>query len=212
MVRSTVWVLSTLLLASPLVQAASDAAPKKPTPQKIKPKLVRKSSAALGSSAAVAAVAAPALAPSAATPAPTTPAPTTVPPLAEPLSTALPADMGLSPELAMLVRQVHLGDLPCELGQTVQLRPDAKEAGLFHLRHQQRHFRMRPVISRTGAIRLEDEKAGAVWLQLSNKSMLMDQKAGRRLADVCVHPEQAVVAQQMQANPPPSLLEPGPAR
>ncbi len=207
MVRSAVWVLSTLLLASPLVQAASDAAPKKPTPQKIKPKLVRKSSAALGSSAAVAAVAAPALAPSAATP-----APTTVPALAEPLSTALPADMGLSPELAMLVRQVHLGDLPCELGQTVQLRPDAKEAGLFHLRHQQRHFRMRPVISRTGAIRLEDEKAGAVWLQLSNKSMLMDQKAGRRLADVCVHPEQAVVAQQMQANPPPSLLEPGPAR
>jgi hypothetical protein len=37
-------------------------------------------------------------------------------------------------------------------------------------------YRMVPVASRTGALRLEDEKAGAVWIQIANKSMLMNQK------------------------------------
>ena len=49
---------------------------------------------------------------------------------------------------------------------------------------------MHPVESRTGAIRLEDPKRGAMWLQLGNKSMLMSQKLGQRLADECQSPEQ----------------------
>ena len=47
---------------------------------------------------------------------------------------------------------------------------------------------MHPVESRTGAIRLEDPKRGAMWLQLGNKSMLMSQKLGQRLADECHEP------------------------
>ncbi len=68
-------------------------------------------------------------------------------------------------------------------------------------------FNMRPVTSRTGAIRLEDARAGALWLQLGNKSMLMSQKLGQRLADECVSPEQAVVAEALKRNPAPSILE-----
>jgi hypothetical protein len=48
---------------------------------------------------------------------------------------------------------------------------------------------------------------GAVWLQLSNKSMLMSQKLGRRLADECRSPLQQVVAEQLKLNPAPSLLD-----
>ena len=59
----------------------------------------------------------------------------------------------------------------------------------------------------TGAIRLEDKAAGIVWLQLANKSMLMSQKLGRRLADECRSPLQAQVAQAMLVNPPPSVLD-----
>jgi hypothetical protein len=66
---------------------------------------------------------------------------------------------------------------------------------------------MHPVSTSTGAIRLEDTKAGAVWLQLANKSMLMDQKRGRRIADECAHPEQMAFAQNMKHNPPPKLFD-----
>jgi hypothetical protein len=66
---------------------------------------------------------------------------------------------------------------------------------------------MVPVLSKTGAIRLEDEAAGVVWLQLANKSMLMSQKLGKRLADACVNAEQLIVARDLERNPAPSLLD-----
>ena len=68
-------------------------------------------------------------------------------------------------------------------------------------------FRMFPVPTSTGAIRLEDQKAGAVWLQLANKSMLMSQKLGIRLADECTTPTQLEVAQNLKLNPPASILD-----
>ena len=72
-------------------------------------------------------------------------------------------------------------------------------------------FRMHPVESRTGAIRLEDPKRGAMWLQLGNKSMLMSQKLGQRLADECQSPEQLTYAETLKKNPLPSILESTPA-
>ena len=50
-------------------------------------------------------------------------------------------------------------------------------------------------------------RLGTVWLQLANKSMLMDQKKGRRLADECAHPDQLAFAKEMVINPPPSLID-----
>ncbi len=70
---------------------------------------------------------------------------------------------------------------------------------------------MVPVLTSTGAIRLEDASSGAVWLQLANKSMLMDQKQGRRLADACMNADQLVVADAMERSPAPNLLEPLPS-
>lgn len=102
---------------------------------------------------------------------------------------------------------VHVGALACELGQSVQLDADPLAPGYFRLQLQKTVFRMRPVESRTGAVRLEDEKQGAVWIQLANKSMLMSQKLGRRLADECAGAVQRGVAQAMKLNPLPSLLD-----
>ena len=51
---------------------------------------------------------------------------------------------------------------------------------------------MRPVLSSTGAVRLEDVKGQTLMLQIAYKSMLMDVGAGRRLADNCVHEVQAM--------------------
>ncbi|MDO4970431.1 MAG: hypothetical protein Q4E66_13435, partial [Comamonadaceae bacterium] len=55
--------------------------------------------------------------------------------------------------------------------------------------------------------RLEDQRAGATWLQIANKSMLMNQKQGKRMADECMSPEQLQVAEAIKKNPPQSLLE-----
>lgn len=110
-----------------------------------------------------------------------------------------------------IAKKVYVGDIPCELGATVHITPHKKRAGFFIVRAGIQRFRMQPVASRTGAIRLEDPRAGAMWLQLGNKSMLMSQKMGRRLADDCKAPDQAVLDAHLKNNPLPSLLEPLPA-
>ena len=119
--------------------------------------------------------------------------------------------MAQEPELApheiSIAERVHVGTLPCEMGASVRMTADANAPGYFTLQGKGYKYRMRPVATSSGAIRLEDEKAGAVWLQLANKSMLMDQKNGRRLADECAHPDQVAVANDMKVNPPPALID-----
>lgn len=117
------------------------------------------------------------------------------------------AETALTPEELAIAEQVHQGDLPCELGQTVQIRADDKQPGYFDVRVQRKRYRMFPVLSRTGAIRLEDHKGEALWIQLANKSMFIDRKMGRRLADECMSPSQAEVASALKINPRPGLLD-----
>jgi cytochrome c2 len=66
---------------------------------------------------------------------------------------------------------------------------------------------MTPVETTTGAVRLEDTQAGAMWLQLPNKSMLMNSKLGQRMADECQSDHQTAEANRMKLDPPPSLLD-----
>jgi len=105
-----------------------------------------------------------------------------------------------------VAKQVYVGELPCELGASVHVRP-ARRTGLFVVSTKGYRFLMHPVESRTGAIRLEDAKRGAMWLQLGNKSMLMSQKLGRRLADECQSPQQVTFAEELKRNPRPSILD-----
>ncbi|WP_326536498.1 hypothetical protein [Pseudorhodoferax sp.] len=121
---------------------------------------------------------------------------------------ATEAVMGAA-ELAIAER-VHVGALPCELGNTVHLSADAEHPGYFDLQMAKTRYRLVPVPTSTGAIRLEDSKSGAVWLQLANKSMLMNHKLGQRMADECKSPQQVAVAEQFKLQPPPSVLEAAP--
>ena len=118
--------------------------------------------------------------------------------------------MKLTPADLEVAKHVYIGDIPCELGATVHITPHKRE-GFFIVRAGIQRFRMHPVESRTGAIRLEDPVGGAMWLQLGNKSMLMSQKMGKRLADECMNPAQSAVNEALKKNPMPSLLEPLPA-
>lgn len=121
------------------------------------------------------------------------------------------AEAALTPAELAIAERVHVGTLPCELGANVTITPDPKAPGYFDVQTKTVRYRMFPVATSTGAIRLEDRRNGAVWLQLGNKSMLMNQRLGQRLADECQSPSQMAVAQSMRTNPAPNLLEPLPA-
>lgn len=126
-----------------------------------------------------------------------------------PKKAAVDEDAGvtLTPAELEEAKKVYVGDIKCELGEVVHIAPQ-KHEGFFDVRAGRQHFRMHPVESRTGAIRLEDPRTGAMWLQLANKSMLMNEKLGRRMADECMSPEQAAYAEQMKNKPPVNIFEP----
>ena len=116
-------------------------------------------------------------------------------------------DITLSEADLAVAQRVHTGKIQCELGADVTVTADDKKAGFFTVSTKGARYRMHPVESRTGAIRLEDPRAGAMWLQIANKSMLMNQKEGLRLADECMAPAQVAFAEEMKKNPPKSLFE-----
>ena len=116
-------------------------------------------------------------------------------------------DITLNEADLAVAQRVYTGKIQCELGADVTITADDKKAGFFTVSTKGARYRMHPVESRTGAIRLEDPKAGAMWLQIANKSMLMNQKQGLRLADECMAPAQLAFAEEMKKNPPKSLFE-----
>jgi Ni/Co efflux regulator RcnB len=116
-------------------------------------------------------------------------------------------DIALSPSDLEVAKRIYTGKIPCELGASVTIEADGKKPGFFTLMHAGKRYRLHPVESRTGAIRLEDPRAGAMWLQLGGKSMLMSQKLGQRLADDCKAGKQVEIAEEMRKNPAPSLFE-----
>ena len=121
------------------------------------------------------------------------------------------AEAALTPEELAIAERVYIGQMPCELGNSVSVMRDASRPGYFDVQIRNTKYRMIPVATTTGAIRLEDQAAGAVWLQILNKSMLMNHKQGQRLADECVSAEQRVIAEGLKTNPAPNVLDPLPS-
>jgi hypothetical protein len=111
--------------------------------------------------------------------------------------------------------RVLTGLAACEFAQQVEVQAIAGRPGLFKLSYGKKQFIMLPQPTTTGAVRLEDRRTGMLWLQIPAKSMLMDQRAGRRLIDDCLLPEQrdrpAPVADLALARAPgPALPDPAP--
>ena len=109
----------------------------------------------------------------------------------------------LSPEQIDSAGRVLVGAQQCEFGQKVDLTP-ADKPGYFHLSFNKRQYTMAPEPTTTGAVRLEDKHTGVVWIQIANKSMLMNAKAGQRMVDECVHPDQKKPQQSAEASAPAS--------
>jgi hypothetical protein len=91
-------------------------------------------------------------------------------------------------------QRVHLGAAACEFNQTIHLSAIDGKPGHFKLGYQKASYTLVPQETSTGAVRLEDKRAGIVWLQIPSKSMLMNAKLGQRLVDNCLHAEQRAEA------------------
>ncbi|MFG6466561.1 hypothetical protein [Roseateles sp. BYS87W] len=93
------------------------------------------------------------------------------------------------PQLAAAER-AYLGEYACEFKESVHIDKHPKVAGYINVAWKKQVITMKPVLSSTGALRLEDVTGRTLMIQIANKSMLLDTKIGQRLLDDCVHPEQ----------------------
>jgi hypothetical protein len=86
--------------------------------------------------------------------------------------------------------RVLVGQSRCEFDQSVNVAAVPNQKGWFNVEFKGKSYMMAPEATTTGAVRLEDKKNGMMWLQIANKSMLMNSKIGQRMVDNCVHPSQ----------------------
>lgn len=83
-------------------------------------------------------------------------------------------------------QRVYYGEYQCEFKQTLHIHPSDQHPAYVDLRFAKARYLMKPVLSSTGAIRLEDVKGQTLMVQIASKSMLLNVKAGIRLVDDCV--------------------------
>jgi hypothetical protein len=119
------------------------------------------------------------------------------------------AAVALSADQVALGQYVVTGRFPCAEGRSVSISADPKVNGAFDVQFGGSKYDVVPMPTKSGALRLEDTKTGFVLMQLANKSMLFNEKQGRRLADDCVSPTQQAFADNMKANPTAGVLEGG---
>jgi hypothetical protein len=85
--------------------------------------------------------------------------------------------------------RVYVGRSDCEFGQHVTVTPHPDHAGYFNVTLASKTWMVKPVVSPTGALRMEDVRGQMLYLQIADKSMLMNTALGYRVADNCVHPK-----------------------
>ena len=98
--------------------------------------------------------------------------------------------------------EVLQGDYVCEFKETIHIAADAQHPGWMQVRWRKDQYAMKPVLGRSGALRLEDATGRMLVVQIANKSMLMDAERGERKVDDCVHPVQRAANEQAKSAPP----------
>ena len=94
------------------------------------------------------------------------------------------------PEQVKAAEMVYYGKYECEFNQTVDIEQSPKYSAYVTVRHNKGEWLMKPVLSSTGAIRLEDVKGETLMVQIASKSMLLNTVTARRIVDDCISPKQ----------------------
>lgn len=125
-----------------------------------------------------------------------------------PVDEPLPPSTG---EQNAAASMTYFGHYDCEMNQAVEVSLNPKYDGYIDVTFGKQKYTMKPVLSSTGALRLEDVKGQALLLQIAYKSMLMDIKAGRRMVDECVHEKQMLAKKAAEGQPTAGLMGGGDA-
>ena len=111
------------------------------------------------------------------------------------------------PEQLEAAKRVLIGRYDCEFKKQLLIDANDTNRGYFNIRQGKDIWVVKPVLSSTGAVRLEDTKDTVLLLQILTKSMLMNVKTGRRLVDGCVHEVQRAAEEELRKNPPKSVFD-----
>ncbi len=94
------------------------------------------------------------------------------------------------PEQVKAAEMVYYGKYDCEFNQTVEIEQSPKYSAYVTVRHGKGEWLMKPVLSSTGAIRLEDVRGETLMVQIASKSMLLNTVTSHRIVDDCISPKQ----------------------
>jgi len=103
------------------------------------------------------------------------------------------------PEQVKAAEMVYYGKYDCEFNQTVDIEPNKKYSAYVTVKHGKGEWLMKPVLSSTGAIRLEDVRGETLMVQIASKSMLLNTMTARRIVDDCISPKQRELIEAAKA-------------
>ncbi|MDI9332984.1 MAG: hypothetical protein QM533_01270 [Cytophagales bacterium] len=98
---------------------------------------------------------------------------------------------------AQSIYPTFTGSMQCADNVVVSITKDPHGKSEYQIGLGKAKYRAQQVTTASGAIKLEDKHNGIVWLQMSNKSMLFNEKHGKRLATDCQNEEQKVVQKSL---------------
>jgi len=93
----------------------------------------------------------------------------------------------------------YYGMYDCEFSQSVSITQSAKHSAYVDVKHGKKDWLMKPVLSSTGAVRLEDVRGETLMVQISSKSMLLNVKTAQRIVDDCISPKQREMLAEAKA-------------
>jgi hypothetical protein len=103
------------------------------------------------------------------------------------------------PDQVKAAELVFYGPYDCEFQQTVNITQSQKYSGYVDVKHGAKAWLMKPVLSSTGAIRLEDVRGETLMVQIASKSMLLNVKSAQRIVDDCISPKQREMIAEAKA-------------
>ncbi|MEO5883098.1 MAG: hypothetical protein ABIQ06_11840 [Caldimonas sp.] len=103
------------------------------------------------------------------------------------------------PEQVQAAEMVYYGKYDCEFNQTVDIAQSPKHSSYVTVKHGKGEWLMKPVLSSTGAIRLEDVRGETLMVQIASKSMLLNVVTARRIVDDCISPKQRELIEAAKA-------------
>jgi hypothetical protein len=116
-----------------------------------------------------------------------------------------------TPDQEKAAELVHYGVYECEFNQSVNILASTTYHFYVNVKHGKTTWLMKPVLSTTGAVRLEDVKGETLIVQIATKSMLLNVKTGQRIVDACISPRHRELLEAAKTSKPADVTEGGAA-